>query len=132
MSYVKSKVQTVAVVDAISDPVCDRCKTPLEFVFPEADGLNRHPQFVDALTVELSGGYGCYVDESNIVADLCATCAAALYVWLGLPDPRDPATWTCHCGAHIYYYERGREYTLCLACLEAQCDGNCDRQGADA
>lgn len=73
----------------VTNPRCDRCGEPLQFVFE--DEPSRH--FRDALTVDLSGGWACYIDETSSSHDLCCVCARDLYRWLGVPDPNDPANW---------------------------------------
>lgn len=86
--YDTETVEVTQEVQVVSNPRCDRCKAPLEFVF----GLNAR-QFSGALQVGLSGYYGGYIDMSDSSHDLCSDCARALYHWLGVPDPTDPANW---------------------------------------
>jgi hypothetical protein len=60
---------------------CTRCGVPLEDV---ADILHRRrtdfPQKKDALVLEIHGGYGMYLDESDTAAILCKECAEQFFI----------------------------------------------------
>ncbi len=92
MSVEIERVPVTKSVNAYSNPRCDKCGVPLERVFDDGEP-DTSRQYTDALTVDLSGGYACYIDLHAFRVDLCGDCSPLLFAFLNIPDPNNPENW---------------------------------------
>jgi hypothetical protein len=66
---------------SLQDKACDACGQPLEPVFDYIKRRDDYPQFVDALVIKISGGYGMYFDGPATQMVICKADADRLFMY---------------------------------------------------